>query len=305
MKAGMPLRSLLGGIFGLALVIGLFISVGLTPKEFIELLLRIKLWPFAGIVVCSFIYVILGAIKWHLIAGVKPPRRFFYTYYPAQAMLIGQFLPPPVAIAVNRAAVMKFKQNATLKKGFLNALYDMGFDFLIALVLVPASLLQLLYHFGFNVWLALGAVLLIATTFGLMQASKILPKSWRAKLEISENKKHELWAPRITGLLMLLSAARLVIVIVRQGLGAVALAVAIPFTVVAYVVPAATMSSLIVLTPANLGIAEWSWTYLLTLWGVPAAIGAFYGVSFRILVFIAQVIVSGLCWLLYEAGNRR
>jgi hypothetical protein len=304
MKAGTLMRSLLGGIFGLALVVSLFISVGMSLKEFTELLSHVKLWPFAGIVGCSFIYVVLGATKWHLIAGVKPPRWFFYTYYTAQAMLIGQFLPPPVAIAVNRAAVMKFKQNATLKKGFLNALYDMGFDFLIALVLVPASLLQLFYHFGFDVWLTLGTMLLIATTLVVMQAPKILPRRWLAKFDISENKEHGLLSQRIIGWLMLLSTARLFVVMIRQALGAVAFSIAVPSAVVAYVVPPATMSALLVLTPANLGTAEWSWTYLLALWGVPVAAGAFYGVSFRVLAFVAQVIVSGLYWLLYEASNR-
>ena len=100
--------------------------------------------------------------------------------------------------------------------------------------------------------------------------------------------------------MILLSALRFALVILRLALGAVAIGIHVPFATVAYAAPLSTMSSLLMLTPANLGIAEWSWTWLLTLWGVPAAIGAFYGVSFRILVFAAQAIVSGICYVLYR-----
>ena len=302
MRAGTILRSALAGALGLALIIGLFLFIGMPFKQFAALIVRIKFLPFAGIVVCSFLYVILGAAKWHLIAGVKPPRALFYTHYTAQAMLIGQFLPPPVAIAANRATVMKFKQGVALKKGILNALYDMGFDFMVAALLIPASLLQWAYRFNFGIWLLLGIFLLCSGAFLLAHAPKILPASWRVKLGI-EDTQHHLLSQRLIGLMMLLSAARLGLVILRLALGAATFAISVPFETVAYVVPPATMSALLVLTPANLGIAEWSSTYLFALWGIPAVIGAFYGVSFRILVFFSQLIVSAICWLLYRFGN--
>jgi hypothetical protein len=252
---------------------------------------------------CTFLYVFLGGVKWHLIAKIKPPRAFFYMHYTAQAMLIGQFLPPPVAIAVNRATVMKFKQAVALKKGVLNALYDMGFDFLVAALLIPASLLQWMYRFDFGIWLMIGTLILCGGTFCLMRAPKILPARWAARLGL-EDAGHHLLSQRLIGLMMMLSAARLALVIVRLTFGAAAFGLAVPFAVVAYVVPQATMSALLVLTPANLGIAEWSSTYLFALWGIPVALGAFYGVSFRILMLLAQLIVSAVCWLLYKFGNR-
>lgn len=305
MKGSMLARSVLAGGIGLALIVGLFFMTGMPFKDFAELLLRIKFWPFAGVVLCTLLYNILGAVKWHLIAGVKAPRRFFYTYHTAQAMLIGQFLPPAIAIATNRAAVMKFKQNTTLKKGFFNALYDMGFDFLIAVLLIPASLLQWTYHFSFGAWLGIGLATLIMTTFLLMPAAKILPVSWLIKLELANGKKSSLLKPRIISSMMLLSTMRFGMVILRKVFGAAAFMIAVPFATIAYAVPLATMSALLMFTPANLGIAEWSWTYLLTLWSIPVAVGAFYSVSFRLLLFMAQLIVTGICWLLYEASNRR
>src|SRR5271156_5823143 len=98
MKPASLWQSLAGGGIGLGLIAGLFFLTGISLASFGTLVAHLDWLAFAGILVCSFLYVILGAAKWHLIAGVPAPRAFFYTHYTAQAMLIGQFLPPPVAI---------------------------------------------------------------------------------------------------------------------------------------------------------------------------------------------------------------
>jgi hypothetical protein len=297
--------SVSAGALGLGLITALFLLTGVSFASLVSLISRLNIFAFAGIVVCSFVYVILGAAKWRLISGVPAPRAFFYTHFMAQAMLISQFLPPPVAIAASRAAVMKIKQKIALKRGFLNAVYDMGFDFLIALLLVPISFLQLFYRFNFSIWLLSGSAMVIAAACLLIFAAGFLPAAWLAKFGLEDLHKNRLLSPRLITLLMFLSAARFTLVIVRLALGAIALGIVVPFATVAYAAPPATMSSLLFLTPANLGIAEWSWAYLLALWGVPAAVGALYGTSFRILVFVAQLLVSGVCWMLYAlAGNR-
>jgi hypothetical protein len=305
MKSASIWRSLLGGIAGLGLVIGLFFLTHISLKSFGGFIAQLNWFAFAGIVVCSFLYVVLGAVKWHLISGVPSPRAFFYTHFTAQAMLIGQFLPVPVAVAVNRAAVMKLKQNVAVKKGVLNAFYDMGFDFLVAALLMPVSFLQWLYGFSFCIWLAAGILIITAAGFLLMRAPKILPGKWLAKPVLAGEHARGLLTPRLIGPMMLLSAARFALVIVRLMLGVVAIGIAVPFAIVAYATPPATMSSLLMLTPANLGIAEWSWAYLLALWHVPVAVGALYGVSFRILVFMAQLVVSIACYLLYSTAPKK
>jgi len=297
--------SFAAGLLGLGLFAALFFITGISPASFAHLIAHVY-WPaFAGITLCSFLYVLLGAAKWHFISGTPAPRPFFYTHYTAQAMLIGQFLPPPVAIAVSRAAVMRLKQNTALKKGFLNALYDLGFDFTVAAILIPASLLQGLYSFHFYIWLALGIGIICGASFILAQTPRLLPAKWLTKWGLMDERRQGLLAPRLIALMMFLSSARFALVILRLMLGAIAIGVAVPLGIVAYAAPPATMSSLLMLTPANLGIAEWSWTYLLTLWHVPASVGAFYGVSFRILVFMAQLIVSGFCYSLYRINRPR
>jgi len=147
--------------------------------------------------------------------------------------------------------------------------------------------------------------MVFAASISLMFAPKLLPARWLTKVGLTEQRKQGLLSPRIIGLMMFLSTTRFAITIVRLMLGAVALGITVPLAAVAYATPPSTMSALLALTPANLGIAEWSWAYLLTLWGVPAAVGALYGISFRILIFAAQVIVSGVCHGLYESGKRR
>ncbi len=193
----------------------------------------------------------------------------------------------------------------TLKKGLLNALYDMGFDFGIACLMLPVSLLQWYYHFDWTVWLALCAALIVIAGFILREAPHIVPEAWLEKLGLHEERKAGMLSRRLIGLMMVLSTARFVLVIVRLICGAWALGIAIPAVTVAYATPVVTMSALLMFTPANLGIAEWSWAYVLTLWGVPMATGVLYGVSYRILIFAAQFIIGGLCWLLYAAAGKR
>jgi hypothetical protein len=305
MKKALIWRSFGAGFLGIGLVTGLFYMTHVSIASLADMFARLNWVAFAGVVLCSFLYVGLGALKWHFISGVPSPRPFFYTHYTAQAMLIGQFLPPPVAIAVNRAGVMKLKQNVALGKGFLNAFYDMGFDFLIAALLVPVSFLQLAYGFSFGVWLLASVAMIAGGGFLFMHAPKLLPSAWRMKVQPAGNPKHGWLSSRVLSLMMFLSALRFAFVILRLALGAVALGIAVPFSTVAYAAPPSTMSSLLMLTPANLGIAEWGWTYLLALWHVPMTIGTLYGVSFRILVFMAQMIVSGACYILYRTGRAK
>ncbi len=117
MKAGKILRSVLAGAIGLGLIGALLHFSGVTVQSLADIVARLN-WPaFIGMLVCTFAFVFLGGVKWHLISATPPPRPFFYTNYTAQAMMLSQFLPAPIAIAVSRAAVMKFKQKVTLKKG--------------------------------------------------------------------------------------------------------------------------------------------------------------------------------------------
>jgi hypothetical protein len=297
--------SLAAALFGLALIAALFYLTGVTLDSLAGLMDRLNMAGFAGIVICTWLYVVLGAIKWRLITGKPEPCKFFYSHFTAQALLIGQFLPPPVAIATSRAAVMKFKQKTPLKHGFFNAVYDMGFDFLIALLFVPVSFLQYFYGFHFIVWFLLGLVIIMAAGFFAVYIAGLIPPRWLTKIGFENSRKHNLLAPRLIIGLIGLSAARFVLVIIRLALGAAAIGITVPLAAIAYAAPPATMSSLLFLTPANLGIAEWNWAWLLTLWGVPLAIGTLYGTGFRILVFFAQLIVSGFFWLLYFAETRK
>lgn len=286
MSSARILQSLLAALLGLGLIIGLAVLTGISFSALRTVLAQTKWLAFIGILACSLLYVILGAIKWRVLADKPPPQPFFYMHYTAQAMLLGQFLPQPIATVVTRAAVMRWKQAAPLKAGFLNAVYDLGFDFLVAAILAPVSLCQWIYGFGLGLWFTAGCAVLLMTGGLLAWLHKIVPLPW--------------FSSRGPGLLFLLSAARFALVIMRLELGVMAVSLAIPYGVVAYATPLATLPSLLPLTPASLGIAEWSWAYLLTLWHIPAEAGALYALSFRILVFVAQVLVSGFCLLLYR-----
>ncbi|MDD3287907.1 MAG: lysylphosphatidylglycerol synthase domain-containing protein [Alphaproteobacteria bacterium] len=280
--------------FGILLIAALFILQSIRMEDLASL--NIVWAPTAGMVLCSLLYVCSGAWKWQLISkqwyGTAPDFSFHFTQT-ARAMLLAQFLPLSIAITAQRAAIMRVSQKIPVAQGAIHAAYDLGFDFLIAVLLVPATLLQLRYDLNFTQWLVIGicglilCLILIRSGDYLFQIiGKVAPKNLNTNIEAW--RAHGLFSKRFMVLMLALSAARFGIAILRLCLGAAALGLIIPWDAIAYTTPLATLPSLIPITPANLGIAEWSWAYLLSLWQMPIATGALYATGFRLLTLAVQ-----------------
>lgn len=305
------IRTILALILGIGLIVALFNlhSLDLTSLKTLK-----PSWPYiAAMFICSIIYVMLGGWKWQLISkqwhGEAPGIGFHFSQS-AQTMLLSQFLPLPVATALQRAAVLRIKHNIPVTRGIVHAVYDLGFEFMIALLLVPATLLQLYTSFSFTSWLASGIFALVACIFMAWKSRNIL--LWLAKMlsrkKASEKigewlyawKKHGLLAPRFIILMILISTARFAVLTLRLCVGATAMGLIIPWDAITYTTPLATIPALIPITPANLGVAEWSWAYLLSLWEVPVAAGVLYATGFRILTLAVQAVIAAIA---YPFGN--
>ncbi len=312
MSLKLCLKSLLAFILGISLVVGLCLATGVSWRILVDIAAHIR-WPiFFVMLICSSSFIYLGALKWQLIThNRKEPRPHFYLYYTAHAVLLGQFLPQSVATALCRTAVMRLQQNTSFKHSLLNAVYDLGFDFLIAVILIPASLFQIVFGFSFVLWLMFAALLLLVAGFILVRLPNILSWPIMTKLKypwlqrLKDERRQGLLAPQLITKIMLLSLARYGLVITQLVLGVSALNIAIPAKIIAYATPLATLPSLIPLTPANLGIAEWSWAYLLTLWHMPAAAGASFALGFRLLILAVQITVSVILSAIYYLPNKK
>ena len=302
------IRAGLALIAGIGLIIILFSLQSLNLESFSTLTLS---WPYiTAMVASSIIYVLLGAWKWQLISkqwhGSAPGIGFHFSQS-AQTMLLAQFLPLSIATAVQRAAVLKLKHQIPVIRGIAHAAYDLGFEMLIAILLVPATLLQLRYDLSFTSWLYIGIIIIALCAVIAWKSGSLL--SWLSNI-LSHTKPtskpgeylrgwrtHGLLAPRFIIIMLTISTARFAVLILRLCIGATALGLLIPWTAITYTTPLATLPSLIPLTPANLGISEWSWAYLLSLWEIPVATGALYAAAFRILTLATQALIAAIAYL--------
>lgn len=285
-------------LLGLALIVALFYGQSLNLKTLAAL--RID-WPFAiGMIACSYLYIALGAWKWQAISRQwygEAPSFTFHLNQMAQVMLWGQFLPLPVATAIQRAAVMRIEQSKPVAQGLAHAAYDLGFDFVIVFALAPLTLLQLHFDFSWLCWTALGVggfaflwLLLFFSEPLLRLLAKCVGPQTRATLEAWQH--HGLMQPHFMTFMLSIGTARFAVSILRLCLGAAALGLELPWDAIAYTTPLATLPSLIPITPANLGVAEWSWAYLLSLWQVPVALGALFATGFRLLTLAVQFFIA-------------
>jgi Lysylphosphatidylglycerol synthase TM region len=266
---------------------------------------------FLFIVILTMMHVGLGGLKWQLISHqwFGPADLKAYSYYAQQsghAALLGQFLPQSLATLWLRALDMKKHEQKTYWQGGGHGLYDLGFDFLAAMIFVPASLFYL-----FKIGDAITSIVLTGAVF--MMAAGLFIAVRYIKIDnmptfsflkniidmIREWQERGLFNPIFVFKMLLLSCLRFILLTARLIAGAAFLHLTIPSAMIAAATPLATLPMILPITPANIGTAEWAWVGVLALWHIPIAIAGFYALGFRLLAIGAQIIAA-LCWMIFR-----
>jgi hypothetical protein len=263
-------QSLIGLTLGLALCASLAGHVQLNADALTGLLAKVDPFAACGALLLSVVMLETGARKWswldrHFDGHAPKPHRYYLRHYLWQNWL-AQILPGTVALILGRALVTHVAEEKNWKRGLRSGLIDQLSELFILLAFIPATLWQLWAQGSWESWLAFGMASLLAA-------------GWLG---------HRLVPRYVLPVVLFWSFLRIGAITLRLILGAQVFALAIPAAVVAYATPVATLTALLPLTPGNLGLAEWGWTYTLQLWDVPAVTGALYVLSFRILVFALQ-----------------
>lgn len=263
-------QSLIGLTLGVALCYSLAGHVQLNAAALTGLLNHIDPLAVCGALLLSVVMLETGARKWawldrHFDGHAVKPHHYYLRHYLWQNWL-AQILPGTVALILGRALVTHVGAEKNWKRGLRSGLIDQLSELFILLAFVPATVWQLFAHGSWAVWLLLGLGCLL---FSGWVGHKLLPRY-------------------VLPVVLFWSFLRIGAITLRLIMGVQVFALAIPAAVVAYATPVATLTALLPLTPGNLGLAEWGWTYTLQLWEVPVATGALYVFSFRILVFALQ-----------------
>lgn len=234
-------------------------------------------WPaLSGVLILSWLLLEAGAAKWacldRLLERSAPQEHSYYRRHLAWQNWLAQILPATATIIASRAFVTHQAADRSWRRGLENGIIDQASEFLIILAFIPASLWQLYGSISFLLWLSTGLFTAYAATIiGMI-----------------------LWPQYVMREVMLWSGVRVALLSLRLVLGALALGVPLNLWHIAYATPPATLTALLPLTPGNLGIAEWGWTYVLALWHADPAVAALYALGFRGLIFAAQTLLLPL-----------
>lgn len=165
----------------LAFALGLWLFVALLQSQSAPLTFflnfNFNITDVFFVFVLSLLYACLGGWKWQLITrqwqGTAPSLNYHFAQT-SYAMLIAQFLPFPIATALQRSAAMKLRQKTPVFQGMAHAIFDVGFDLWVILLFLPISIATAKFHFSFPLWLA-GGLASIALFFSGFSGFALLP----------------------------------------------------------------------------------------------------------------------------------
>lgn len=266
---------------------------------------------YAGLAISTLIlHTLLTSYKWGLVTQKLTPDNQqstkFYLFYTTLGSLTMQFMPQYIGMVMVQNLALRVHKISSVSKGFLSVIYDQFFNFLIPLLLFPASILYVFGYISLSVAIFMWIATIIGTHFiinkwhrrliaGLIQALTWVKglksrKSQVAPTNIATS-SDSILGKQFTIYLYWISVVRYVVWIVRGVLIAIAGGFKMKLWAVAFVSPIVQLAMLLSFTPANLGLMEFSWIGLLGLFDVPDASSVKFALMQRFLYIVAVVII--------------
>ena len=266
---------------------------------------------YAGLAITALIvHTFLTAYKWGLVTQKLTPDNQqplkFYLFYTTLGSLTMQFMPQYVGMVMVQNLALRVHKISSFSKGFLSVIYDQFFNFLIPLLLFPASILYVFGYISLSVAVFMWIATVISTHFIINRwhrrliTSLIETLTWLKQLKAGNKKTAQaqiatgndsLLGKDFTLYLYWVSVVRYLVWITRGVLIAIAGGFKIKLWAVAFISPIVQLAMLLSFTPANLGLMEFSWIGLLGLFDVPDATAVTYSLMQRFLYIVAVVII--------------
>lgn len=212
-----------------------------------------------------------------------------------------QFMPQYIGMVAVQNLALRVHKVSSLSKGFLSVIYDQFFNFLIPLLLFPASILFVLGHVSLAIAVFATTTAIIATHFIIKKWYKplmatliktyIYLKNLRGKKKSTKPtlvfKTSDILDRKFTLNQYWLSVIRYVFWIVRGVIIVLAGGLTINLWAVVFVTPIVQLAMLLSFTPANLGLMELSWVGLLALFQVSNTAAIEFALLQRFLYVVA------------------
>jgi len=293
---------------------------GLRADQFWRAVSALGPYEMAGCLIGFALPVLIASIKWRSVvsralrAPSILPNFLFFFHFSALSGVMGQVITPYAAGPIVRGLATKRGGHGGFALGASTSVLEQFFDAWASLIFAGMGILLFLIGvpeqialMGYILAAIIGAVgvqvilVLPSSTRVLGWVGNILPGQ-RERLKNLENLKTQtdLINTRFVSRLYWLSVLRFWV------LGVAVIAVASTFGEdwsvlgLLHVYATVQITRFAVFTPGNLGLAEWGWTTVLTLYGWDFATAALFSLTFRAvgLVFTCMIYVfAALCYL--------
>ncbi len=311
-------RIVLPLVFALVLVGGLLAWSRVSLADLAATVRSISPACAAGILASTALFILLSALKWRLVMGhiasdeADAPSWGFSLYYTGLGSVLALVITPHAAMVVSRSFGTKIHLRGSPIVSAAASAYEQLFDVVPLVTMSVAALSAILLETNLGGWLAIAAGLnaaaLLAMIFlfrtGASSLARLMPlphrsrESLRKKLEWFETPAaRTLLGPSFVSTLFAISLARYAVILLRTGF--VMAAVALPISTFQFfkAYGLARLSTLLSITPGELGISEWTWTGVLTWMGCRLDEATRFGLTNRVYNIASLVIIFALLWV--------
>lgn len=297
---------------GIALILLLSFFLDYDLLEIPSEIVRTNLFFVALIALSTLFHFWITALKWRLVTESIAPEADFrgkYFLYTSLNHLAAQVIPHPISTLSVRSLSLRFGAQLPLRKGALSSVYDLFFDLTITVLALFASILALtgLLNPIQAIMFFLLELILCGTAISLFTKRLVLSflrigsrvpmlrgvmKKSMLSADSLEEKDLPLLGVQQTARLFVLSIIRYGNLVLRTWLVIPASGLALAFYPVAFALPVILLASIISITPANLGITEWTWVGVLIAFSVASAVAVKYALLRRILILFSILLIN-------------
>jgi Lysylphosphatidylglycerol synthase TM region len=275
----------------------------------LQQLLSVSLISFTKLVLLNCLLVYFSSEKWRSIDAAwrrssdSVPSRATSFALTSAGLALGIFVPAQFAMATART-LGTYVHGRALKRGTAGTLIEQSFDLLAVAFLAVASGATWFYRGGAVMWTVFAAgmtalaLLAVRPSLGLIRwltaycdAKAAAPRN-RILRSLSELQHSGLLNTGLACRLVMLSAARFVVVVLMSIQTAEAIGLHITLWQMAAAMPFVVIASVLALTPGGLGVNELTSVTALKIFGTPLAVGAQWALANRVLIAVSYLFVA-------------
>lgn len=293
---------------------GLAATLGKSARAF-------GLWGSVAIVALTFANTLATAAKWRLISRQATPKASGslgdFILFVSSSAVAGLVLPRQAGVIGTRVVALRSRDVADLSTGFRIVLSDLASD-----LVVPATLLAPTVLYVAGVIPGLSACALSVGVLALTVATAAWWQSAASRAFVALAARFR-WATRrrlilppstsvthdggsqFPRIIAVLAIAKFGIIILRACVVARASGLPISPWTIALVAPMVQLAFVVAVTPAGLGIADWSWIGSLGLAGIPFESAAAFALMLRVANSGAVLLIAGLVWIVHRLRSSR